>query len=81
VVSGAPLRTNQRLERVTTALPVPEAVAILQKLPQVEFAEPNWIVTHSATSDDPYYTNGSLWGMYGNTTTPANQYGSQTGEV
>ncbi|MGH2521717.1 MAG: S8 family peptidase [Anaerolineales bacterium] len=53
-----------------------EAVAILQADPAVEFAEPNWIYTHQATSNDPYYTNGSLWGMYGPTTSPANQYGS-----
>jgi hypothetical protein len=46
----------------------------------VEYAEPNWIYTHDATSNDTYYTNGSLWGMYGDATT-ANQYGSQAGEA
>jgi subtilisin family serine protease len=49
--------------------------------PAVEFAEPNWIYTHQATSNDPLYTNGSLWGMYGDATSPANQYGSQAGEA
>ncbi|MFN7937696.1 MAG: S8 family peptidase [Bryobacteraceae bacterium] len=33
--------------------------------PAVEFVEPNWIYTHSATSSDPYFTNGTLWGMQG----------------
>lgn len=42
----------------------------------VEYAEPNWIYYHDATSNDTYYTNGSLWGMYGASTSPANQYGS-----
>jgi subtilisin family serine protease len=42
----------------------------------VEFAEPNWIYTTGLVSNDPYFTNGSLWGMYGAATTPANQYGS-----
>jgi subtilisin family serine protease len=42
----------------------------------VEYAEPNWVYYHDATSNDTYYTNGSLWGMYGATTTPVNQYGS-----
>jgi subtilisin family serine protease len=42
----------------------------------VEYAEPNWVYYHDATSNDTYYTNGSLWGMYGASTTPANQYGS-----
>jgi subtilisin family serine protease len=49
--------------------------------PSVEFAEPNWIYTHQATSNDSYYTNGSLWGMYGDATSPTNQFGSQAGEA
>lgn len=53
-----------------------EAIADLQGASGVEFAEPNFIYTHDATSTDTYFTNGSLWGMYGATTTPANQYGS-----
>lgn len=59
--------------------------AVAQRLlaadPAVEFVEPNWIYTHQATSNDPYYTNGSLWGMYGDATSPANPYGSQAGEA
>ncbi len=47
---------------------------------EVEYAELNYIYTHDV-SKDPYYTNGSLWGMYGDATTPANQYGSQAGEA
>jgi subtilisin family serine protease len=47
----------------------------------VEYAEPNWIYTHQATSNDTYYTNGSLWGMYGDATSPSNQWGSQAGEA
>jgi subtilisin family serine protease len=43
--------------------------------------EPNWIVTHQAEANDPYYTGGNLWGTYGNATSPANQYGSQAGEA
>ena len=49
--------------------------------PAVEFVEPNWVYFHTATSDDPYYTSGSLWGMYGDATSPTNQYGSQAGEA
>ncbi|MBI2519755.1 MAG: S8 family serine peptidase [Bdellovibrio sp.] len=47
----------------------------------VEFAEPNWIVHHTDISNDPYFTNGSLWGMYGDNTIPANQFGSRAGEA
>jgi subtilisin family serine protease len=60
---------------------VQDAVARLKQLPDVVFAEPNYIYRHTAVSNDPIYTSGGLWGMYGNLTTPANQYGSQAGEA
>ena len=53
-----------------------EAIADLQNTPELEFAEPNFIYRHTATATDSYFTNGSLWGMYGSATSPANQYGS-----
>ena len=59
---------------------VSSAIRLLRGSPLVRYAEPNWIYTHAATSNDPRYTNGSLWGMYGDATTPANQFGSQAGE-
>ncbi|GAB2559975.1 hypothetical protein GCM10027085_58710 [Spirosoma aerophilum] len=40
-----------------------EAIADLSSAPGVAFAEPNFIYNHAATSTDPYFTNGSLWGM------------------
>ena len=57
------------------------AVRVLSANPSVEYAEPNWIYQHTAVSNDTSYTNGSLWGMYGDATTPANQFGSQAGEA
>ena len=69
------------LARVPSGLSIAAAVRTLQADPNVEFAEPNWVYYHSVASNDPYYTNGSLWGMYGDATTPANQYGSQAGEA
>lgn len=54
-----------------------EAIERLRNMPEVEYAEPNWIYQHYATSNDPYFTTGNrLWGMYGANTTPANQFGS-----
>ncbi len=35
----------------------------------------------AAASNDAGYTGGKLWGMYGDTTTVANPYGSQAGEA
>jgi subtilisin family serine protease len=73
-----------------------QAIRELQSDLAVAYAEPNWLVQHAArtpgsgsrsvqstdtASSDPYYTNGSLWGMYGDLTSPANQHGSQAGEA
>jgi subtilisin family serine protease len=78
---AATLRPDRRLERLTTSLSVGEAAAILQALPQVEFAEPNWIYYREATANDPYFLDGSLWGTYGDASTPANPFGSQAAEL
>jgi subtilisin family serine protease len=66
---------------VSSELGTMEAIALLEKSTEIEYAEPNWIYHHYATSNDSYFTNGSLWGMYGDGTTPANQFGSQAGEA
>lgn len=58
-----------------------EAIDRIKGLPEVEHAEPNYIYEHCATSNDTYYANGSLWGMYGDGTTPKNDFGSQAGEA
>lgn len=72
---------NEGLTVVRTPLDAPGAAAALRSLPGVVYAEPNYCYYHDAVSNDTYYTNGSLWGMYGDATTPANQYGSQAGEA
>lgn len=51
-------------------------IAKAKGLAEIEYAEPNFIYQHSATSNDPYLLNGSLWGMYGANTTPSNPYGT-----
>ena len=63
------------LVRIPPGRAVADAVRGIQG-ESVEFAEPNWIYTTGVISNDPYVTNGSLWGMYGAGTSPANQYGS-----
>ncbi|MFP5576771.1 MAG: S8 family serine peptidase [Acidimicrobiia bacterium] len=57
------------------------AIRRFEQNPNVAYAEPNWIVTHQSETNDPYYTGNQLWGMYGDGTSPANQYGSQAGEA
>lgn len=66
---------KEALLLVHTPLAAVEALSRV-KGTDVEFAEPNFIYTHQAVSSDPKFTDGSLWGMYGATSTPANQYGS-----
>lgn len=67
------------LFRLPAGVGVGDAVAALSDDPAVDYAEPNWIYTHSANSNDTYYTNGTLWGMYGASSSPANQFGSGAG--
>jgi subtilisin family serine protease len=72
---------NQGIYLVNTPVDVNSAMARMKGESNIEYAEPNWIYNHQAVSNDTYYTNGSLWGMYGDATSPANQYGSQAGEA
>lgn len=53
-----------------------DAIAKAKGITHIEYIEPNYIYQHNATSNDNYYTNGFLWGMYGSATSPANQYGT-----
>jgi subtilisin family serine protease len=72
---------NEGITLVKTPMASLDAVGRMKGSVEIEYAEPNWIYTVDATSNDPYYTNGLLWGMYGDVTSPANQYGSQAGEA
>jgi subtilisin family serine protease len=57
------------------------AIQALEADPAVAYAEPNWRLTKLAVSNDPYYTGGRLWGMYGDQSPlRTNQYGSQAAE-
>jgi subtilisin family serine protease len=67
---------NQGFFMVKTSFDVATAVSKMKALAEVLYAEPNYIYKHGATSTDTYYSNGSLWGMYGASTSPSNQYGS-----
>jgi len=70
-------RGDNGLTRAITARPVAQAIQALQNHPAVEFAQPNWVYKHQeVVVNDPFFVNGSLWGMYGANTSPANAYGS-----
>jgi subtilisin family serine protease len=83
IVTNA-MRRNGDAEGLTvvhSGLGTAAAIGRLRGNPNVEYAEPNWIYTHDVVSTDTYFTNGSLWGMYGDLTSPLNQYGSQAAEA
>lgn len=72
------------IELVSIPGKVTDAILEAKNLPDVEYAEPNYIYQHDAITNDPYFTNGSLWGMYGSdspATTTTNQYGSQAAKA
>lgn len=59
------MRGDLVLVNLTPGLAVADAVRAAGQLGEVEFAEPNWTYTHQLSSNDPYITNGTLWGMGG----------------
>lgn len=70
------------LVRLPQGMAVPEAIRQLRSHGAVRFAEPNWVYTTQAGPNDPYYQDGSLWGVYGdNSPGRQNQYGSQAAEA
>jgi subtilisin family serine protease len=72
---------NEGVYLIHTPLDVFEAISKIKGSAEIEFGEPNFIYQHDLFSNDTYFTNGSLWGMYGDATSPANIYGSQAGEA
>ncbi len=61
---------------------VADAVTLFSQQNGVVVAEPNYVYDLTVISNDPLYTNGSLWGMYGDDASispgvPANGFGSQ----
>jgi len=69
------------LMRLPAGASLADTVRTLSANPAIEYAEPNWLYQHAATSNDTYYTSGQLWGMYGDASSPANQFGSQAAEA
>ncbi|MEO5963249.1 MAG: S8 family peptidase [Thermomonas sp.] len=79
VRGGGNGRGELALFKLPAGIGLADAVAAVTADPSVDFAEPNWIYTHSTNTTDPYYADGTLWGMYGASSSPANQFGSGAG--
>ena len=65
VVRAGADRLEVELVRLPSGKNRAQAEAELEADPEVAYAEPNWVVQHAATATDPYFTDGSLWGMGG----------------
>lgn len=64
-----------------SGLSAERAISRLSQRPGVAFAEKNWLLESQAVSNDPYVTNGSLWGLYGPSSSPSNAFGSRAIEA
>jgi len=71
------------VKRVTLGegVSVEKAIEILSQLPGVRFAEPDYVVSADATSNDTNVVAGQTWGLYGNVGAITNAYGSQATEA
>ncbi|MBK7365839.1 MAG: S8 family serine peptidase [Nitrosomonas sp.] len=76
-----PTSPNLVLAKVKDSFSLDFTLNSLSSHSNVRFVEQNSVVRIESISDDTYYTNGSLWGMYGDLSTPANIYGSQANEA
>jgi len=88
VVAGAPGRREVELVRLPQGKDRDRAIDELLTDPAVAYAEPNQLYRHQAkpgsggsTVAPDGFSNGSLWGIYGDTSTPANAFGSQAAEA
>ena len=91
VVRASADRTEVELVRLPAGRDRDAAIAELESDPAIAYAEPNWIYTHAARpnakpgSGAPtpvdHFANGSLWGMYGDASTPPKTFGSQAAEA
>lgn len=88
IVTGAMkhLGDHEGLFLLHTPMESLDAVGRMKGLPEIEYAEPNYIYRHIplAEANDPIYTdpNDNNWGMMGNLTSPLKAIlGSQAGEA
>lgn len=77
----SPSNNEPILVQANDAAALEKVMNALSELPGVEYVQHNWVVSLQANSNDSYFTNGNLWGMYGDSSTPSNSFGSQAAEA
>ena len=72
---------NTELVTLPAGVTVEQALATYRADPTVRSAEPDYLLTQQAVADDPYYTSGQQWDMYGDATAPRNAAGTGAAEA
>ena len=78
-ISSRPISTRDsrtQVLKLDKSISVEEAIKRLKNQPGISFVEPDYVIHHAALLNDPLFTAGQMWGMYGATSTPANIFGS-----
>jgi len=82
VAAISPIASDSVVVKLAPGQSVAAAMARIGGRPGVAYVEPDYKVRPTASPDDPWYTAGDLWGMYGDGTAPhANRFGSAAGEA
>ena len=68
-------RSSERLT-LPRGTSVDAAIAALRRDPNVRFAEPDYVLSTDAISNEPLVTGGNVWGMLSGTSSPSNVYGT-----
>ena len=72
----SPRDSKTEVMKLGKKVSVKEAIQRLRNQPGIKFVEPDYKVYKLATATDSYFVGNSLWGMYGPTTSPRNEFGS-----
>jgi subtilisin family serine protease len=81
-IDTAATEGDLELDTLPEGVSVTAAMEMLKNNPAVKSVEPNWIYTKlQSRPNDPGFTQGLMYGMYGFQTTPANQFGSEAAAV
>ena len=70
------LADSTELIQLKSGISISEANKVVERFDYSDYSEPNYVITETATSDDPSVVDGSTWGLLGNTSNPSNQFGS-----
>ena len=72
----SPRDSKTEVMKLGKKVSVKEAIKRLRNQPGIKFVEPDYKVYKLATATDSFFVGLDLWGMYGPSTSPRNEFGS-----